>query len=139
MSVIIELDNTLEYKSISKFSNLEKKSELDLNSPDNYFSQYEYCERLLEKDKQIYRTTNNFINAFLDAYNFHKTLKIRPDDIKLQILTIISICVNNNPEKFRNYFVDHEGKKNLVVKSDTFSAAHKNRKNRKFYIFCFNI
>lgn len=122
MSVRIELDNTLEQKEIINFIKLEIKSELDLKTNDNYFSQYEYSERLLECQENSYRTQNNFINAFLDAYNYHKTLKIRPDDIKLQILTIISICVNNNPEKFRNYFVDHEGKKELTVKSNVFSA-----------------
>jgi hypothetical protein len=126
MSVRIELDNTLEQKEIKNYTKLEIKSELDLKTPDNYFSQYEHSERLLERllerQDHDYRTQNNFINAFLDAYNFHKVLKIRPDDIKLQILTIISICVNNNPEKFRNYFVDHEGKKELIVKSTVFSA-----------------
>ena len=122
MSVRIELDNTLEQKEIKNFIQIDAKSELDLKTPDNYFSQYEHSERLLERQENSYRTQNNFINAFLDAYNYHKTLKIRPDDIKLQILTIISICVNNNPEKFRSYFVEHEGKKELIVKSNVFSA-----------------
>jgi hypothetical protein len=122
MSVRIQLDNKLEHKNVSNFSKLESKSDLDLKTPDNYFAQYEQCERLLERTGNDYRTQNNFINAFLDSYNLHKTLKIRPDDIKLQMLTIISICVNNNPEKFRSYFVDHEDKKDLVVISNTFSA-----------------
>ena len=88
------------------------------------------------------KTQNNFINAFLNSYNFHLTLKIRPNDIKLQILTIISICVNNNPEKFRSYFVDHQGKKELLVDSPYFSAdyfcetfarlLHENIKDKEF-------
>ena len=118
----IELDNTLEKKTIQNLSNLEVKSELDLKTPDNYFSQHEYSERLLQQQNHDYRTQNNFINAFLDAYNYHKTLVLRPDDIKLQILTIISLCVNNNAEKYRSYFVDHDGKKELCVKSQVFSA-----------------
>lgn len=118
----IELDNTLEQKTVSNLSNTEVKSELDLKTPDKYFSQYEYSERLLQRQNHDYRTQNNFINAFLDAYNYHKTLVLRPDDIKLQILTIISICVNNNAEKYRSYFVDHDGKKELCVKSSVFSA-----------------
>ena len=121
MSLKIELDNTLEQKDIKNFTELNIKSELDLQTPDNYFSQYEYANKLIDRQND-YRTQNNFVNAFLDAYNFHKTLKIRPDDIKLQILTIISICVNNNPEKFRSYFVDFEEKKELIVKSTIFSA-----------------
>ena len=118
----IELDNTLEQKTVSDFANLEVKSKLDLKTPNNYFSQYEYSERLLCRQNHDYRTQNNFINAFLNAYNYHKTLVLRPDDIKLQILTIISICVNNNAEKYRSYFVDHDGKKELIVKSPVFSA-----------------
>jgi hypothetical protein len=76
----------------------------------------------LKRTDNDYRTNNNFINAFLDAYNYHKTLVIRPDDIKLQILMIISTCVNNNPEKFRSYFVDHDEKKDLVVRNGSFNA-----------------
>lgn len=122
MSVRIELDNTLEQKEIKNFIELDIKSHLDLQTPDNYFSQYEYANKLISKQDYDYRTQNNFVNAFLDAYNFHKTLKIQPVDIKLQILTIISICVNNNPEKFRSYFVDFEEKKELIVESAVFSA-----------------
>ena len=129
MSVKLVLDNTLKHKNIDKFTTLNPKCELDLSTPENYYSKYEHSERLLDRitsenndDSYSYRTQNNFINAFLDAYNRHKTLVIRPDDIKLQILTIISICVNNNSEKFRSYFVDHEGKKDLIVKSAEFNA-----------------
>jgi len=122
MSVKIILDETLEQKEIKNFTKLEMKSKLDLKTLDNYFSQYEHSEHLVERQDHDYRTQNNFINAFLDSYNFHKVLKIRPDDIKLQILTIISICVNNNPEKFRSYFVDFENKKDLIVISNSFSA-----------------
>jgi len=118
MSVKLILDNTLEYKNVDKFLSLNPKDELDINTPDNYFSKYEHSEKLIYSNE----TQNNFINTFLHAYNHHKTLVIRPDDIKLQILTIISICVNNNSEIFRSYFVDHEGKKNLTVKSASFNA-----------------
>ena len=111
MSVKIILDETLEKKTISNFDKLQTQSVLNLENPDLYFSQYEYTENIIKRSDNDYRTNNNFINAFLDAYNYHKTLVIRPDDIKLQILMIISTCVNNNPENFRSYFVDHDGKK----------------------------
>jgi len=120
MSVKIILDTTLEQKSINNFSTLLSKDELDLETPDNYFSQYEHSNKLIERLENDYRTQNNFINAFLDAYNYNKTLKLRPDDIKLQILTIISICINNNPEKFRSYFVDFQNKKELIVRNSVF-------------------
>jgi hypothetical protein len=120
MSVEILLDPTLEKKSINNFTTLYPQDKLNLETPDNYFSQYEHSNKILKQGNN-YRTQNNFINTFLDAYNYHKTLKLRPDDIKLQILTIISICVNNNPEKFRSYFVDFEGKKELIVKNPVFN------------------
>ena len=122
MSLKIVLDTTLENKSEPKFSSLEIQSELDLQKPDMYFSQFEYTDRLIERDDNNYRTSNNFVNAFINSYNLHKSLKLRPDDIKLQILSIISTCVNNNPESFRDYFVDHEGKKELTVGTPAFSA-----------------
>jgi hypothetical protein len=65
MSVKIILDETLEQKEIKNFTKLEIKSELDLKTPDNYFSQYEHSERLLERQDRDYRTQNNFINAFI--------------------------------------------------------------------------
>lgn len=122
--ITIELDSTLEYKDVLNFSHLENKEELDLGTPENYFSQYEYCDRLLSHQDGNYRTQNNFINAFLSAYNYHKTIVLRPDDIKLQILTIISICISNNSDKYRNYFVNHDVKKNLIVRSPVFSAEY---------------
>jgi hypothetical protein len=122
MSIKIILDETLEKKTISNFDKLQNQTVLNLENPDLYFSQYEYTENIIKRSNNDYRTNNNFINAFLDAYNYHKTLVIRPDDIKLQILMIISICVNNNPENFCSYFVDHDGKKELVVRKGTFDA-----------------
>jgi hypothetical protein len=122
MSLKIVLDTTLENKPEPTFLSLNIQSELDLQKPDMYYSQFEYTDRLIQRQNNDYRTNNNFVNAFIDSYNLHKPLKLRPDDIKLQILSIISTCVNNNPESFRSYFVEHEGKKELVVKSTVFSA-----------------
>lgn len=121
-SVKIYLDDTLEKKTITNIGTLKSQTTLDILNPDLYFAQYEYCENIIQKQNTDYRTNNAFINAFLDAYNFHKTLVLKPDDIKLQILMIISTCVNNNPEKFRSHFVEHEGKKELIINNDVFSA-----------------
>jgi len=111
-SLKIILDTSLDNKDIKYFLTLQQQKELDLLNPDCCYSEYEYNSNLIDKGQ----TTNNFINAFLHAYNQHKTIKIRPDDIKLQILNIISICVNNNPEDFRHFFVEHQGKKDIIVK-----------------------
>jgi hypothetical protein len=127
-SVKINLDDTLEKKTITNLGTLKSQPELDISNPDIYFAQYEHSENIIQRGKDEYRTTNSFVNTFLDAYNFHKTLIIRPDDIKLQILMIISVCINNNPEKFRSHFVEHEGKKELIISNSVFSADYFCRK-----------
>lgn len=121
-SIKINLDDTLEKKTITNLGTLKSQPELDISNPDLYFAQYEHTENIIQLGKDEYRTTNSFVNTFLDAYNFHKTLIIRPDDIKLQLLMIISTCINNNPDKFRSHFVEHEGKKELIVSNSRFDA-----------------
>lgn len=128
MSATIVLDESLEKKTIDKFTELQSQSDLDINLPANYFSEFEHTTNLIDRTDNAYRTNNNFVNAFLDAYNYHKTLKIRPDDIKQQLLSIIAICVNNNAEKFRDWFVDHSDKKELVVISNHFSGEYFSQK-----------
>lgn len=121
-SVKINLDDTLEKKTITNLGKLQSQATLDILNPNLYFAQYEHSENIIQGQNHDYRTTNSFVNAFLDAYNFHKTLCLKPDDIKLQILMIISTCVNNNPEKFRSHFVEHEGKKELIISNSVFDA-----------------
>jgi hypothetical protein len=122
MSITIILDESLEKKTISNFDKLTLQSEINLQNPDLYFAQYEHSENIINSSDNNYRTQNNFINAFLDAYNYHKNIVIRPDDIKLQLLMIISTCVSNNPDKFRSYFTDTTEKKELKVKNNIFDA-----------------
>lgn len=100
---------------------------LDRNNPSNYYSQYEHTEHLLGEAKngsqvnhRYQQTDHHLVNGFLYAYNNHLPLKIRPDDIQLIIQAVLSICVNNNAEKFRPLFVDHAGKMKISVKSETF-------------------
>jgi hypothetical protein len=114
-SLHIILNDKLEKKEIKDLDTL-KNQHLNMDiierNPPNYFAEYEKNNNLF---KQGNNTDNHFVNAFLQAYNNHKTLKIRPDDIKLQLLMIISTFVNNNAEMMRPFFVAHEGKKELEV------------------------
>lgn len=122
MSITIILDESLEKTNISIFDKLALQSEFNLKNPDLYFAQYEHSENIINHSDNNYRTQNNFINAFLNAYNYHKNIIIRPDDIKLQLLMIISICVNNNPNKFRSYFTDTTEQKELKIRNNSFNA-----------------
>lgn len=54
-------------------------------------------------------------DAYLAAYNAHEDLVLSPDDIWLMISIYYARYVDNNAEKMRHLFVDHEGKMELVV------------------------
>jgi hypothetical protein len=112
----IILNEALEKKNIDDFSTLKNQS-LNMGNLENYYSEYEKTTNLINKGNH---TKNNFVNAFIQAYNHHKTLRLRPDDIKLQFLMVISTFINNNAEMMRPFFVDHKGKKELTVFFNVF-------------------
>ena len=60
-------------------------------------------------------TQNNLINAILLAYNHHRGLVLRPDDILMTLGMAVSNCVNAHAEEMREMFVDHQGQEDLVV------------------------
>ncbi|KAF8350485.1 hypothetical protein F5887DRAFT_939463 [Amanita rubescens] len=60
---------------------------------------------------------NGFVNTVIDAYNKHRALIIRPDDVWLAILVQFNFFVNGNAELLRKNFVSHEGKEKLTVKA----------------------
>src|SRR3984957_10703646 len=58
---------------------------------------------------------NGFVHTVLEAYNHHRALIIRPDDVWLAIILLFSRFVNGNAEELRSQFVSHDGKQELVV------------------------
>lgn len=62
-----------------------------------------------------YAHSNSFYGAFVQAYNNHEDLVLSPDDVWMIICMHFSKYINDNGEKMRNMFVDHEGKKGLEV------------------------
>lgn len=62
-------------------------------------------------------------NAFMDAIHCawagHFNLTLSVSDFILVISQGLSKHINANPEKFRRYFVDHDGKKTLAVRMDS--------------------
>ena len=56
------------------------------------------------------------LNGFYAAHMNHLPIRIKPDDIWLLIVQAFSNHVNANAEELRNYFVDFDGKKELIVK-----------------------
>ncbi len=70
-----------------------------------------------ETSSDIVSSDNGFVRTILDAYNRHRALILRPDDVWLAILVQFSFFVNGNAELLRSQFVAHEGKKELIVKA----------------------
>ncbi len=62
-----------------------------------------------------YSNNNNFYMAFYSAYMSHGSIILSPDDIWIQICMNFSKYISEFPEDLRYLFVDHEGKKKLVV------------------------
>ena len=56
-----------------------------------------------------------FVGAVLEAYSGHHTLKIRPDDVWLTLMVSFAKFIDAKPEQLRKCFVEHEGKKELVI------------------------
>lgn len=119
-SFTVVMDSSLKPKEVpTTRTSLVNKLGLDLTSdPSLYHARYEYTDSLIPKGQ----TSHHLINAFLFAYNHHLPLKIRVDDIKLIIQNAIATCINNNPEKYRNLFVDHKGKVKISVESGVFNV-----------------
>ncbi|TBU28382.1 hypothetical protein BD311DRAFT_788551 [Dichomitus squalens] len=59
--------------------------------------------------------TNGFVHTVVEAHGRHHHLKIRPDDVWIAILSQLSFYVNKHADELREYFVAHEGKKELWV------------------------
>jgi len=63
----------------------------------------------------IVPSNNGFVNSAWEAYSRHQHLTIRPDDIWFAILSQLNFYINKNAEDLRDYFVSHQGQKELVI------------------------
>lgn len=62
-----------------------------------------------------FSSKNGFVYAVYEAYNDHHHLTIRPEDVWFAIILQLSFYINANAEKFRSFFVSHEGKKETII------------------------
>jgi hypothetical protein len=58
---------------------------------------------------------NGFVGAAFRAYNSHYEFVVSPDDVWIAITTALAAEVDRHPEGMRDLFVNHKGKKELVV------------------------
>lgn len=80
----------------------------------------ESAEKLLSSSfvpKQSVRSLpNGFVNAVVEAYSHHYHLIIRPDDVWISIISLLSFYINAHAETLRKKFVTHDGKKKLELR-----------------------
>jgi hypothetical protein len=100
--------------------NLEKKPNNELfflNVYDEDLKNYngEYFKRCRHNTEKHLTFSENFIGAFLTAYNIHGDVFINPDDIWIMIMFFVSKYINENSEAIRSNFVDHYDKKELII------------------------
>ncbi|CAG8643765.1 8847_t:CDS:1 [Ambispora gerdemannii] len=60
-------------------------------------------------------TAHGLASAIIQAYSRHQHLSLSPDDIWLTIAQGVSRHINYNAERFRHYFVEHEGKEDIII------------------------
>ena len=85
----------------------------------------QFCSELLHTSlpsnrdamRDITPRKNGFVDAVIEAYNNHRGLIVRPDDVWLAIITQFSFFVNGHAVALRKVFVSHDGKRELVVES----------------------
>ncbi|KAG2148746.1 uncharacterized protein EDB93DRAFT_1144715 [Suillus bovinus] len=72
----------------------------------------------LDAVRDIMPKPNGFVHTVLEAYNNHRALILRPDDVWTAILIQFSFFVNANAEQLRAHFAVHDGLEELVIIGD---------------------
>lgn len=80
-------------------------------------------------------STNSFLGAFLDAYNYHGDIVLSPDDIWIAISLYVSKYIDDNAETLRKKFVMHDGKIKLTVVEKANSLSESIALERKWDYF----
>tara|TARA_Y100000389_G_scaffold186079_1_gene206099 strand:- start:161 stop:1216 length:1056 start_codon:yes stop_codon:yes gene_type:complete len=79
-------------------------------------------------DTKYWKGMNPFVLMVHLAFKDHYSLKISPDTIWMVIIQGFSVHINKNPEKYRDRFVNHEGKIEISIIRDNFSSSVEDNK-----------
>ena len=123
-----ETSNELDNSNNNPFIN-ELKISLYPDKKPRYEFERDPVKKLIDKDTLAHSLNINqelagiysnvpVLKGFYTAHTNHYPLRITPDDIWLLIVQAFSNHVNVNYKELRNYFVDFEGKKELIVEDD---------------------
>lgn len=134
----IQSENTNSFEATDDFDDTFQTFNVDDSQPDLF----ETAQLSLDNDDNkpqvddmdnviLSGSTNidGLMNLFFQAYAHHGTVFIRPEDIWFHILQQIGVMIDANPEKFRNNFVSHQGKKTISADVDCY-----NKENTKVFI-----
>ena len=69
---------------------------------------------------------SGFLAAVRTAYHSHYSLKLSVNDFIVLIGQGLGKHINENAEKLRKYFVNHEGKEKIEIRRDEFILGEKN-------------
>jgi hypothetical protein len=121
----------MNYKSIVPTNAPKTKGAPDVRPFSNTECQQIYSSKkkivqaassLIEKQSMVVQSSfvnNGFMTVVHTAFAEHLPLLIIPDDIWHIFLSQVAIIVNKNPERYRESFVDHKGKKSIEVINDS--------------------
>ena len=112
--------NNIKIEEISNLNELltsPKNAVKELVNIDEKYIQYVKAER---DDNLIKCNMHPFVQAVHMAYSNHVPLTISPDMIWYLIASATATHINQNSEKLRKVFVNHEGKKELEIRRDDF-------------------
>ena len=60
-------------------------------------------------------TPHGLLSTISYAYSYHIPIIFRPDDIWMSIISCFARYVNANEQEFREIFINHDGKKDLII------------------------
>ena len=63
-------------------------------------------------------SSNGMVRTLMAAYSSHAPLVLRPDDLWVAIVSAFGYYVNTHADVMRRTFVDHDGKKEVIVTLD---------------------
>mmetsp|Transcript_19383 Transcript_19383/g.17603 ORF Transcript_19383/g.17603 Transcript_19383/m.17603 type:complete len:401 (-) Transcript_19383:150-1352(-) len=95
---------------------------------------YSYVDNGTDNNEVLFYS-NNFLGAYLTAYNNHGDIVLVPDDIWIAIMLYLSKYINDNAEKLRDTFVKHDGQKKLVIKEFASSLEESLRLEKDWSFF----
>ncbi|KAF5606577.1 uncharacterized protein FSUBG_5976 [Fusarium subglutinans] len=76
------------------------------------------------EENHVTASKNGLVWSCFYAYSTHHHLIIRPEDVWFAMITQLSVYINANSERMRDFFVSHEGQKKLeVIDNSTLHTA----------------